>query len=170
MAADLLILVLSFTPAPFTHSSGKEVWPELRDDARDALQTSATNAAFATSQIAFGSWLLAISDPATCFSSVLPHISQIASTSTMMLRAGDFAGGGFGQHGAQQRVHLLAARRFQNEVIAVIALEADDGRRGGAEDANAFVARLFEPAAEFARPGKRFIQLLAADNTLAMAL
>jgi Zn-dependent protease len=34
----LLILSLSFTPAPFTHSSGKEVWPELRDDARDALR------------------------------------------------------------------------------------------------------------------------------------
>jgi len=33
----LIILILSFTPAPFTHSSGKEVWPELRDDARDAF-------------------------------------------------------------------------------------------------------------------------------------
>jgi len=33
----LVILLLSFTPAPFTHSSGKEVWPELRDDARDAI-------------------------------------------------------------------------------------------------------------------------------------
>jgi membrane-associated protease RseP (regulator of RpoE activity) len=35
----LLMLALSFTPAPFTHSSGKEVWPELRDDARDALRS-----------------------------------------------------------------------------------------------------------------------------------
>ncbi len=35
----LLMFALSFTPAPFTHSSGSEVWPELRDDARDALRT-----------------------------------------------------------------------------------------------------------------------------------
>ena len=35
----LLILILSFTPAPFTHSSGKEVWPELRDDTRDAVHS-----------------------------------------------------------------------------------------------------------------------------------
>lgn len=35
----LIMLVLSFTPAPFTHSSGKEVWPELRDDGRDALRS-----------------------------------------------------------------------------------------------------------------------------------
>jgi Zn-dependent protease len=34
----LLILILSFTPAPFTHSSGKEVWPELRDDVRDTMR------------------------------------------------------------------------------------------------------------------------------------
>jgi Zn-dependent protease len=33
----LIILILSFTPAPFTHSSGKEVWPEFRDDTRDAF-------------------------------------------------------------------------------------------------------------------------------------
>jgi Zn-dependent protease len=33
----LLILILSFTPAPFTHSSGKEVWTELHDDMRDSL-------------------------------------------------------------------------------------------------------------------------------------
>lgn len=37
-AFALLILVLSFTPAPFTHSSGREVWPELRDDAKGALR------------------------------------------------------------------------------------------------------------------------------------
>jgi len=36
-ALGLVILVFSFTPAPFTHSSGREVWPELRDDARGAL-------------------------------------------------------------------------------------------------------------------------------------
>ena len=34
----VLILILSFTPAPFTHSSGKEVWPELRDDVRDTVR------------------------------------------------------------------------------------------------------------------------------------
>ena len=34
----LVILVLSFTPAPFTHSSGKEVWPELRNDIRDTVR------------------------------------------------------------------------------------------------------------------------------------
>ncbi len=33
----LLILILSFTPAPFTHSSGKEVWPDIRDGARDTF-------------------------------------------------------------------------------------------------------------------------------------
>jgi Zn-dependent protease len=32
-----LMLVLSFTPAPFTHSSGKEAWPDMRDGARDML-------------------------------------------------------------------------------------------------------------------------------------
>ncbi len=35
----LLMLILSFTPAPFTHSSGKEVWPEFRDDARDTVRS-----------------------------------------------------------------------------------------------------------------------------------
>jgi len=34
----VLMLALSFTPAPFTHSSGKEAWPEIRDGARDTLQ------------------------------------------------------------------------------------------------------------------------------------
>ncbi|MFZ3264338.1 MAG: site-2 protease family protein [Terriglobales bacterium] len=33
----LLMLILSFTPAPFTHSSGKEVWPDIRDGARDTF-------------------------------------------------------------------------------------------------------------------------------------
>jgi len=32
-----LMLALSFTPAPFTHSSGREVWPEIRDQGRDTL-------------------------------------------------------------------------------------------------------------------------------------
>src|SRR5664279_661142 len=32
-----LMLVLSFTPAPFTHSSGREVWPEIREGSRDTL-------------------------------------------------------------------------------------------------------------------------------------
>jgi Zn-dependent protease len=31
------MLVLTFTPAPFTHSSGREVWPEIRDGARGTL-------------------------------------------------------------------------------------------------------------------------------------
>ncbi len=35
----VLMLVLSFTPAPFTHSSGREVWPQLRDDARDTIHS-----------------------------------------------------------------------------------------------------------------------------------
>jgi hypothetical protein len=34
----LLILMLSFTPAPFTHSSGREVWPDVRDQGREALR------------------------------------------------------------------------------------------------------------------------------------
>ena len=33
-----LMLVLTFTPAPFTHSSGREVWPEIRDGSRDTLR------------------------------------------------------------------------------------------------------------------------------------
>src|SRR5208283_822849 len=33
----LLMLGLSFTPAPFTHSSGKEAWPDIRDGARDTI-------------------------------------------------------------------------------------------------------------------------------------
>jgi hypothetical protein len=35
----LLIMFLSFTPAPFTHSSGREVWPDLRDGARETLHS-----------------------------------------------------------------------------------------------------------------------------------
>jgi Zn-dependent protease len=33
----LLMLVVSFTPAPFTQSSGREVWPQVRDGARETL-------------------------------------------------------------------------------------------------------------------------------------
>lgn len=33
----VLMLALSFTPAPFTHSSGREVWPDIRDGARDTF-------------------------------------------------------------------------------------------------------------------------------------
>jgi Zn-dependent protease len=36
-----LMFVLSFTPAPFTHSSGREVWPELRDQGRQAIHSFA---------------------------------------------------------------------------------------------------------------------------------
>jgi membrane-associated protease RseP (regulator of RpoE activity) len=32
-----LMLVLTFTPAPFTHSSGRDVWPEIRDGSRETL-------------------------------------------------------------------------------------------------------------------------------------
>jgi Zn-dependent protease len=32
-----LMLALTFTPAPFTHSSGREVWPQIRDGSRDTL-------------------------------------------------------------------------------------------------------------------------------------
>src|ERR1017187_4370182 len=32
-----LMLALAFTPAPFTHSSGREAWPEIRDGARGTL-------------------------------------------------------------------------------------------------------------------------------------
>ncbi len=35
----VLILALSFTPAPFTRSSGREVWPEIRDGARDTFHS-----------------------------------------------------------------------------------------------------------------------------------
>ncbi len=37
----VLMLALSFTPAPFTHSSGKEAWPDIRDslhEVRDAVR------------------------------------------------------------------------------------------------------------------------------------
>jgi Zn-dependent protease len=33
----VVMLVLTFTPAPFTHSSGREVWPQIRDGSRDTL-------------------------------------------------------------------------------------------------------------------------------------
>lgn len=33
----VLMLALSFTPAPFTHSSGREIWPELRNQGRQAI-------------------------------------------------------------------------------------------------------------------------------------
>src|SRR5271155_4208098 len=33
----VVMLMLTFTPAPFTHSSGREVWPEIRDASRDTL-------------------------------------------------------------------------------------------------------------------------------------
>jgi Zn-dependent protease len=32
-----LMLVLTFTPAPFTHSSGREVWPQIRDGSLGTL-------------------------------------------------------------------------------------------------------------------------------------
>lgn len=32
-----VMLVLTFTPAPFTHSSGREVWPDIRDGSRETL-------------------------------------------------------------------------------------------------------------------------------------
>src|ERR1700722_20258023 len=32
-----LMLVLTFTPAPFTRSSGREAWPKIRDGSRDTL-------------------------------------------------------------------------------------------------------------------------------------
>ncbi len=32
-----LMLVLTFTPAPFTHSSGRDVWPAIRDGSRETL-------------------------------------------------------------------------------------------------------------------------------------
>jgi membrane-associated protease RseP (regulator of RpoE activity) len=34
----IIMLALSFTPAPFTHSSGREVWPDIRDGARDQMR------------------------------------------------------------------------------------------------------------------------------------
>jgi hypothetical protein len=73
------------------------------------------------------------------------------------LGAGNFAGGGFGEHGAQERVHLFAAGRFQDEVVTIVALKAKDGRGGGAENANTFVASFFKPTSEFSGPGKRFV-------------
>ena len=33
----VLMLVLTFTPAPLTHSSGREAWPQIRDGSRDTL-------------------------------------------------------------------------------------------------------------------------------------
>jgi membrane-associated protease RseP (regulator of RpoE activity) len=39
-AFGALMFVLSFTPAPFTHNSGREVWPELRDQGRQAIHSA----------------------------------------------------------------------------------------------------------------------------------
>lgn len=36
-ASGLLLLILSFTPSPLTHSSGREVWPQVRDGSRGML-------------------------------------------------------------------------------------------------------------------------------------
>jgi hypothetical protein len=33
------MLVLSFTPAPFSHASGREVWPEIRDSAQETVRS-----------------------------------------------------------------------------------------------------------------------------------
>jgi membrane-associated protease RseP (regulator of RpoE activity) len=33
----ITMLALAFTPAPFMHSSGREVWPGIRDGSRDTL-------------------------------------------------------------------------------------------------------------------------------------
>jgi hypothetical protein len=33
----LLMLFLSFTPEPFTHSSGRDVWPDIREGGREAI-------------------------------------------------------------------------------------------------------------------------------------
>jgi Zn-dependent protease len=35
----VVMLVLSFTPAPFTHSSGREVWPQMREGGREMLHS-----------------------------------------------------------------------------------------------------------------------------------
>ncbi len=37
-AFGLLMFIMSFTPAPFAHSSGKDAWPDLRDGARDTVR------------------------------------------------------------------------------------------------------------------------------------
>jgi Zn-dependent protease len=34
-----LMFILSFTPAPFTHSSGREIWPELRDQGKQGVRS-----------------------------------------------------------------------------------------------------------------------------------
>jgi membrane-associated protease RseP (regulator of RpoE activity) len=39
-AFAIVMLALTFTPAPFTHSSGREVWPQIRDAARDTLHSA----------------------------------------------------------------------------------------------------------------------------------
>ena len=35
----LLMLIVTFTPAPFTHSAGRDVWPDLRDGARESYHS-----------------------------------------------------------------------------------------------------------------------------------
>ncbi len=40
----LLMLVLTFTPAPFTNSAGKDVWPQLRDGTRDTFHSLRSSA------------------------------------------------------------------------------------------------------------------------------
>jgi membrane-associated protease RseP (regulator of RpoE activity) len=38
-ALAVAILIVSFTPAPLTHTSGREVWPAIRDSARDSVRS-----------------------------------------------------------------------------------------------------------------------------------
>jgi membrane-associated protease RseP (regulator of RpoE activity) len=35
----MLMFLMAFTPAPFTHTSGREVWPEIRDQGRQGVQS-----------------------------------------------------------------------------------------------------------------------------------
>ena len=83
-----LMLILSFTPAPFTHSSGREVWPEIRDGARGyAARSSARK--FASRYIANKTCIWAASKTRG-YASSCSYISHTASTSTITCVRGIF--------------------------------------------------------------------------------
>src|SRR4029077_11262136 len=80
------------------------------------------------------------------------------------LRTRNLLRGRIGQHRTQSSIQLLSARRLQDEMITVVALQAQDGGRRRAEYAHPFMTRLLKPFAENPRPAECFIELIAAHE------
>ena len=59
---------------------------------------------------------------------------------------------------------FFAARRLQDKVVAIVALQSHDGRSRGTEDAHSLVPRLLEPLPERPGPLQRVVEFVAADQ------